>query len=43
MRFCIALTLAAAVLAGCAQLSAAIANAPADPNCIPGSVTKPCR
>jgi hypothetical protein len=41
MRFCIALILAA-VLAGCAQLSGLMANAPADPNCIPGSVTKPC-
>jgi hypothetical protein len=42
MRFCIALTLVVAVLAGCAPLSAVITNAPADPNCIPGSVTKPC-
>lgn len=42
MRFCIALMLAT-VLTGCAQLSAAMANAPADPNCIPGSATKPCR
>jgi len=42
MRFCIALTFVAA-LAGCARLGAAMANAPADPNCIPGSVTRPCR
>lgn len=42
MRFWIALTFVA-VLAGCARLGAAMANAPADPNCIPGSVTRPCR
>ena len=42
MRFRVALTLAV-LLASCAQLRAAITNGPANPNCIPGSVTKPCR
>lgn len=42
MRFRIVLT-CVVLLTGCAQLNAAITNVPADPNCIPGSVTKPCR
>jgi len=42
MRFCIALTFVAAWRAAPGS-GAAMANAPADPNCIPGSVTRPCR
>lgn len=41
-RLLAVLTLAVMV-SGCAQFGAIVSNWPADPNCIPGSVTKPCR
>jgi len=42
MRLLAALMLALSA-AGCVQLGAIITNAPMNPDCVPGSVTKPCR